>query len=493
MSDEIAQLVQVEMEGFKFVVKGGVEVAQFVLRALRSLINYGKDKKEDISDKLLNKPGEKKNLAEILSISKSAGGVPQPLNVRSVDLEEVIRIGTEKGLHFCRVVDFISNDGLTPLMVPCQEVAAWGQIYKAVAEKRLSVDKAIVNSYDQAMDEVREQIHSSSGNTKELEVQFENLMQAREEADKWVKYGEDIQKLSDDKVCYDFNEYLAQSKGTDFEKNPELAMAEYEKGVELGAKFFCKDCFQPVRDKSLMPDSSFMFYIPDSGVMVTREFKLDDKTGIVYSDYSFKSPNGEMFSYSDHNLTKKDWNDSVLPEFMTNAGILEGTMSRSFDNKEKLDLYLQYHNKVANPAKERIEKKLMEGSDVFSNAEAKADVLEAVSELDKGIASASTKQSIEVVCSPDKFLMRDGKLTLKLSDDEMLQFSSVQNVADIAGHNSFRLKISEADNPTLVKLDGDKKNSIPISLNEAKAKMDEVFSSGAKIISESSNIIRNSR
>ena len=234
MADEIAQVCEMELNGVKMVFKASLEVAAFMARAIKAMFNFGVKTKGKIDDSKLKEPG-KKDIRDIFKLSE--GAPPQALDIREVDIDEVIRVATSKGLHYCECVDFTPNDGLVPLMIPAQEAAVWGQIYKAVASMRLDEDKQSVNDYGHQIAEEEEKLLSCTDpkEKEKIETKIENLKQAKDEVQQWVDYGEDV--VNGEKVTDSFQEFLKKSEGTDFEKNPEVAMAEYEKGVEIGAKF----------------------------------------------------------------------------------------------------------------------------------------------------------------------------------------------------------------------------------------------------------------
>lgn len=94
-------------------------------RAIKAMFNFGVKTKGKIDDSKLKEPG-KKDIRDIFKLSE--GAPPQALDIREVDIDEVIRVATSKGLHYCECVDFTPNDGLVPLMIPAQEAAVWGQI-----------------------------------------------------------------------------------------------------------------------------------------------------------------------------------------------------------------------------------------------------------------------------------------------------------------------------------------------------------------------------
>ena len=116
------------------------------------------------------------------------------MDIREVDIDEVIRVATSKGLHYCECVDFTPNDGLVPLMIPAQEAAVWGQIYKAVASMRLDEDKQSVNDYGHQIAEEEEKLLSCTDpkEKEKIETKIENLKQAKDEVQQWVDYGEDV-------------------------------------------------------------------------------------------------------------------------------------------------------------------------------------------------------------------------------------------------------------------------------------------------------------
>ena len=473
MADEIAQVCEMELNGVKMVFKASLEVAAFMARAIKAMFNFGVKTKGKIDDSKLKEPG-KKDIRDIFKLSE--GAPPQALDIREVDIDEVIRVATSKGLHYCECVDFTPNDGLVPLMIPAQEAAVWGQIYKAVASMRLDEDKQSVNDYGHQIAEEEEKLLSCTDpkEKEKIETKIENLKQAKDEVQQWVDYGEDV--VNGEKVTDSFQEFLKKSEGTDFEKNPEVAMAEYEKGVEIGAKFSISESFQPVRDKNYMPNSKVMFYVPNIGAIVTREFKQDD-IGLVYSNYSVKTQNGEIYTCSDKDMTKEKWNSTELPKLMDKAGVLEETQCRAFKTEEKLQAYLQYHGKVKSPAEENIEKRLKEGKEVFSSAEAKAEVLNAVSEQKKGFASANvTGTDVDIICDPEMLVRENGKLCMILSDDERLEFSSTKNEGIVNGKAKFT--IDEKSKPTFVKRTKRAVTNIFITPEEAQSKIKEVMGEG---------------
>lgn len=488
MADEVTQAVQTEFEITKGIAVAGKELGSLALRFIRFLIETSKTNKEKRIEEQLNNAGEK-TFGEIGQLSKA--GPPVALEVDKATFEQFVKEASDKGLHFSIIVDPDPNDNLIPIFVPAEEGAAWGALMKQYSSRKLSEDMDKDKSYDQSIAELTERmsgLDKDSDEYMDCEIQIENFKQAKKDIEEQVEYGKKIISSKDEDVAIPMAEFVRRYKMTEAEVNPEVAAAEYTKGVELGQKMSAKELFQPIRDKSLVPDTNFMFYVPDLGAIVTRKFGLDEKTGLAYSTYFFKTDKGEEFSFSDHNMTTDTWNKQVLPDFFSKSGILEGTMCRAFDNEDKMKRFLAYHHKLVSPAKERIEEALKENKEVFSSAEAKQDVMNLVSEQSKGLASATvTENTMEIICSPDLFTNQNGKLDFKLSDDEHIQFSGTPS-ADFAGENLFKLTFSEDSKPTFVKYVGEAKTEIPLQLNQAKERMEqalgETVSAAVKHISE---------
>lgn len=494
MADEIAQVLAMEVDGVKLVFKASLEVAEFLARALRALIRSSKESvekgKEKKADKDLHSAGEK-DIADIFKLSE--GNPPQALDIREVDYNQVVELATKKGLHFATAIDFIPNDGLTPIMVPAQEAVVWSQIYKAVAGQRLEEDKKVVSGYDNQISEEMEKLLNckSDEEREQTETKIENLQQAKSEASKWVDYGEDMANKED--ATMTIQDYIRQSEGTDFEKSPEIAIAEYKKGVEIGAKIGAKESLQPIRDKNYIPESKYMFYVPETGAIITRNFGLDSETGVAYSNYAVKTNNGEIYRCSDKGMTKDKWNRTELPKLMDKAGVLEETECRAFNTEEKLKAYLEYHGKIKSPAQENVEKQLREGKEVFNSAEVKREILNAVSEQKKGFASANVRnEDVEIVCDPKILTRENGRLCMCLSNDEIITFAKISGEG-MTNKGMARFCINDESDVTFIKKTDRAKTQINISPIEAQRKIKEVLGDNADITKNATNSIVHNR
>ena len=480
--DDVTQAVQTEFEVTKGLAIAGKELGSLALRFMKFIFETGKKLYEKRVEKNLNEKGEK-TLEEITKLSKA--GPPVIIEVNKDDLEAILKEGSNMGLHYAMLVDPDPNDSFIPITVTAEEGARWGSLVKVYADRKLSRDMEQDNSYDSSIDELTERLSNlkeGSDEWKECNIELENFKQAKQDLKDQIDYGKKIVSSKDEDIPIPLTEYVRRYKTTEAEVNPEIATAEYKKGVEIGQKMTAKDLFQPIRDTSFLPDSRLMFYVPELGAIVTREFHIDDKTGLAYSNYFFKADNGEKFTFSDHNMTTDNWNKDILPDFFSKSGILEGTLCRAFNDEDKLKRFLAYHGKLTSPSKEKVEEALKDNKEVFSNAEAKQEVLDIVSEQNKGFASAKINEdTIEIVCSPEMFTTQNGKLDFKLSEDEHIQFSGTTGL-ELAGEgkdNMFKISFSKNDNPVFVKFVGDAKTEIPMQLSQVKDRIEQALGNAA--------------
>lgn len=462
MADEIAQVMSIEMEGIKFAVKGFLEVGSYALRLLRALLNSARNKFE-------NRSGNRKDYKKIIELSD---GPIQIFNIRETEWEKVEKEAKKLGLYWCKCVDFVPGDGLKPIAVPAQFASAFAALQKSVAESSLVEDKKEMSEIEQQINECKEKLLAEQDPEKihQLEVKIENLTQSQKEKQAWVDYNNGV--ISGEIKPMSLPEYLAQAKGTEFEKNPEAAVELYDKGVDIGEKKSAKELFQPIRSSDSIPKDSITFYDPKNEITVDRNFKMDDD-GIVFSEYSFKTKNGELVAFSDKNMTKHEWNNTILPKLLDKAGILEGTALECYPSRNDLQIVTAYRDKLKSKAEKNIEKKLSEGKSVFSNAEAKNEVVNAISEQKKGFASASRNDGdIEFVCSPYALTKENGKLCFHLSDTETIMFGGTKDESVVNG-NQCKFSIEKNQTVSLVSRDGKSSATTFISATEAANKVKE--------------------
>jgi len=433
MADEIAQVCQMEIQGVTFVVKGTVQTAAFLGKALRALILWSMEKH-------FERAGER-SVKDIFKMSE--GGPAQVSDVPNECLADVLKEMERLNLHHAVIIDNDITDGMTPILIPYQEAALVSEIVKNILLKNTAAQKNNMVQIDKDLAENMEKLLNCSAEEKPfLETKIENYEQCRDEIHKVIDRNEDIIQNGS---TVSFIEYLSSFKDTGFEKNPDMAITELKQGAEIGKSFPAKECMQPIRDPELVPETNCYYYLPERGVSITREFKIDKETRLVFSNYSLKTGAGEMFEFSDQNKTKAEWSETDLPSLMGKADILEGTMCRIFTYEERMLAYEKIHGNVKSEAELRVEERQKSGKEVFSSADASREIQHAVSEQMKGMASAKIENDeLVITVTVNNAIMENGKLKINVDDKTTALFSNIKPGAVKDGTLSFSIKKSES-------------------------------------------------
>ena len=443
MDNEIAQVIQMEIAGIKWVICAPFEIAQAFFRAIKAISDFSDTqqerrlKKEKIKEaENLERPG-RHSVSEINKISEKYG-MPMTLPIREDCLAELLEMAEKSGLRYELLPDMNAEDKMRHLYIPAQEVEIYNVLSKSILAKKLKEDERVSNGYEDNIAEVKEQmrhVDPDSEEYKALKVKADHFEQAKEEMDQWVKYGKET--MDKENIAQSFTEYLRnEAQGTTFEEHPERAMAELEKGVEIGRKFIAKECLQPIRDKSYVPDTKYKIYLPENGSAITREFYIDSETDLAYSKYLLKTSKGETMTFFDNNVTREDWNQFVLPRLLDSAGIIEGTQCRIFDTKEKAVAYRKYHGNVKSEAEIKVEQAIKAKEPVFSSAEAQREVEYVLDQREKAMASAKINSDrVTITAEPDSVRRHNGKLYLQLENGDALLFNqALEERIDNKGH-----------------------------------------------------------
>lgn len=383
MEDEIVQVCQAEIQGITVAVKATVQLAQWIFRFIRWLCTKEMEQR-------LNRPGCH-SYSEVFKLSN--GEMPQVLNIPDKDAQRLIDFAQKQNLHLALLPDLNMNDGKTQFAIPPQEAPLFVSFIKACAVKEKAEIDSTLKKYTTEEAELTEKLRHASGDTSELENQLEIIKERNRECGVRT---EDVQKLIDEGGLCDLNEYLRTGKGSILDENLEKGMAAFEQGMNVSPKYSMKECMEPLRDPGNIPIEKFRFFIPDKGVAVTREYKVDAKTNICYSEYSFTTAEGEKCLFSDKGIPKEKWDKEQLPKIFEKIGCDGDTMARVFrSEKDREKFYKQYHDVIPDVVS-RSKKKGKDAGN-FSNAEVKEQLdLDKVENLkEKASADINSNNHIE--------------------------------------------------------------------------------------------------
>jgi len=388
--DEIMQAAQIEIEGVKFFLKGSMQVISWLMQAIKAFFNMAKDKID-------HRAGER-SLKDLFKLSEPE--IPQKIDVDEKYQKEFFELVKEKGLHYSKVIDFDLTDGKIPIMVPGKEMSAFVTLLDSFMKRKISEEEAALKKVQEEIDELKEKLISTEKkDVPLLETMLENKTQAKDEL--MVLHEASVKKYDEKQYAVSLTDYLASAKGTEFELDPDKAIAEYNQGVPMVRSQTAKECMQPIRSPFLIPTSKTQYYLPESGVTIERTYHEED--GVAYSNYFLKTEQGEVHEFSDKGVTKEKWNSEILPKIFDIAGIVEGIKCKIFETVEQVKAYLKHFGKTT-PISETKEV-------VFTNAEVITEAELAIEDALRGMASAKVNENkIEFSVPQEKIFSQDGKL-----------------------------------------------------------------------------------
>ncbi len=459
MGDDVSQVISLEFETWKIVLKASMKMASYIARAFYAIVKWCENYKE-------THKGEH-SYPDLVKMSK--GGNPQVVQVDEDILKDVLKDAKAKGLHYAYLPDLISNDKKTPVAVPAQDFPLFLALVETHMSNKNKEDKETIEKINGEINEINEKKLTAKDDDKALlEVKGENLEQRKQELqtviDNRAKNLEDAKKG----IGTSLEEYLASAKGTVFEMDPEKAIAELEHGVPNTISLKASECFQPVRDPSLVPEEGLRFYLPENGIVVTRNFvteEIGNDIVVVYSNYTFKNNSGEIFEYSDKGMTRDTWNEEIVPKMLDNIGISEDTMCKAFDHEKELNAYIKYHNNVELDS----EKKFMKNEKtVFSSAEAESSIIYAITDKAKGIASAQTiNEDIVFEVPTENIFIENGKVNFTM-DGKTYSFEHNQPVQLGPKDKDAKTSVISTKKDSLIVMDKGKDNSKTFSAEAFK-------------------------
>ena len=347
MSDEISQVVEMEYKGVYYLLKGSHEAITTIIRAIRTLSNWAHEKN-------LKSPGSS-TWQKIQEVSEGTAPVIElPKEMFEKTVKNPKRFGDEyispfeyycqeNNLRYCIMPDLNPNDDYIPIGVPSQDLAIHQKQMKSWMSIRQETEENKDKDYDAKIQAKREEIaNAKTPEEKErLEGELAELVQAKEENKDKLEETKD--KMSRDNTLT-FEEYLRQGKGTNFEKDPEKALA-IEPEVGIVREFLPIECMVPIRDEGLVPDSKELFYsqkTQDNELFTIKRTFEPDENGVFFSVYSVtdaKDPSN-VKTFSDRGMTREAWMKK-LPEMLKYAGMLADQPTTALVTEDRLKAYIK--------------------------------------------------------------------------------------------------------------------------------------------------------
>lgn len=439
-NDEIGQVVRLEIEGMKMAIKAPVQIAAFFGRLIRALIRYNSAEQKleriDYRDRLAatKRKSELKNITGECSIRDihlmSDGAMYMIVNPHDEYFDAFIEKAKEAGLHFARTYDFDSTDKRTPLAIPPEEKMLYDKLLKDFEDSIDFKYRTELHRYDNLISDCKEKLHAidmkqSTENREPILADLESFQEAQKEVRDYFERKEDLSHVMA------FDDYIRGAKNTEFVSNPEKAVEKAVEGAQVGKRFRLKDVLQPIRSEIKTPASKIYFYLPENGSVIKREFIQDHETGLMYSNYSVKNNNEWEQSKTDFGQTTQKWNDGLLPYLMKDAGALENAECYIFTDEESLNKHVKANEKYNNrhsESEENAKKKYDIDGTPFSSNDIAQEVFRGKDEQKKARASepiTNDNLEMEVRCDDKALTNMFGRVRVKISDNEYLEFSNI--------------------------------------------------------------------
>ncbi|MCR5339262.1 MAG: hypothetical protein K6E75_11980 [Lachnospiraceae bacterium] len=328
MSDEIAQVIEMEYKGVYYLFKGTKEMIAMMARGAKTLHEWN-------HNRWLEKPGS----CSWQKIQEASQGAAPILEFPKEMFEECIDITNDKdikgkglispfeyycqknNLRYCMMPDLNPNDDYIPVAVLSQEFGIHDEQIKSYMRKRVESEEEKDKGYDEQIEEVAKALEGATEEEKkEIEKNLEELRSAKEENN--ARLQETKEKMEKGNVL-DFADYIKMAEGTKFLSDSDDAMAQ-EKTCGIIREFMPEECMYPIRDSGNMPEGRKLYYMQkcgdDSYLTMERSFEVDEK-GCIYSVYHVEGndENGPI-EICDKGCSREEWKEK-LPELFKNSGI----------------------------------------------------------------------------------------------------------------------------------------------------------------------------
>jgi len=342
MSDEIAQVVELECKGAYYLIKGTKATIGYIAEFIKHLYDWG-------HEAWMHRAGHVDwgTLQKVSEANPPVLEFPKEMfEKRIIDGEEMIspfeQYCKEHKLQYCIMPDLNPNDDYMPVAVKSQDMAVHQEQIKSFMNLRIEREQKKDAEYDVLIEKAKAKLEAAKddGERELAEKELAALVEAK--GQNMERLEESKSKLEHDNVI-EFTEYLKQGQNTILSKDMDEGF-EQMKTCSLVKEFMPSECMTPIRDVDLVPDSKEIYYSQvaedDTVYTVKRDFELDDN-GVVYSMYHVTSGNNaeKEIVFSDKGFTKESWEEQ-LPSLLKESGMVANAPTTAIHGKERLEAYV---------------------------------------------------------------------------------------------------------------------------------------------------------
>jgi len=342
MSDEIAQVVELECKGAYYLIKGTKATIGYIAEFIKHLYDWG-------HDAWMHRAG----CVDWGTLQKVSEGNPPVLEFPKEMFEKTILDGEEMispfefycrehKLQYCIMPDLNPNDDYTPVAVKAQDMAVHQEQIKSFMNLRIQREEQKDVEYDAMIEKAKEKVESAKNDEakEEAEKELAALLEAKAQNKELLE--ESKSKLEHDNII-EFTEYLKMGQDSILSRDMDEGF-EQMKTCSLVKEFMPSECMTPIRDIDLVPDSKEIYYSQvaedETVYTVKRDFEVDDN-GVVYSMYHVTSGNNadKEVVFSDKGFTNESWEEQ-LPSLLKESGMVANAPTAAIHGRERMKAYV---------------------------------------------------------------------------------------------------------------------------------------------------------
>lgn len=396
--DELGTVLELEVNGFRYMLKGLIETIKLMIRQINAFHNW----------KNVSHSSGSHSWSYIKAWSKET---PQVIQIPENIPEDVWKDFCKKNnIPYCdSIPDFDLTDRRKPVLFRSQDVVMIQQLIQPYVDelnKELETEKS---HYEQLEDKLNETIRTSSNpeEIKKAKVDLENVQCAKEQLQRVIDKNDEYTKNGNTMSFFD---YLKQGVNTEIEDNPSLALAKLNEGIEISKNYTLADAMMLVRDPSLVPEEKTIHLTSlndGNEIYIKREFSFDDNGLAVCNSTIFKDGQ-EVGSFNDKGLSPANYSEK-LKKAITKAGITEAEFEqlsfRTDLSKVSYDAYKDFEINPENVLQEASRENKTQKDDYLSLGEKASASVVAATEENKSLYSGTNayKMGMELSDEAQRF------------------------------------------------------------------------------------------
>ncbi len=299
MADEVSTVLELEVKGYVYLLKGTIAAIKTLIKQLNAFHNWYNE-------------SQSKGAHSWNYIKAWSKDTPQVIQIPdNLSAEEWQRFCKQNNIPYCDTIpDLDLTDRRTPVVFRSQDIILIQQFIKPYVDelnKELETEKS---GWEMKEDELNQIIRTSTNpeEIKKAKVDLENVQCAKAQLQKVIDKNDEYTRNGN---AMSFFDYLKQGENTELARDPSLALAKLNEGIQISKEYSMSDAMMLIRDPSLIPEGNTIYLTctdPQkmSSLTVERKFSVDEN-GMAVSHSVICRDGKELGSFSDEGLTPSEY------------------------------------------------------------------------------------------------------------------------------------------------------------------------------------------